>query len=106
MTIQHNGNKEELFRGSIFESIRDILDAFAEDKEITRYTLLTLFNMLDDQGSGHTSGRRYSCAEARQKCLLLGLTDRILHCETRFSDDRDIVNTARLVGQFLYSNFS
>lgn len=107
MTIQHGGNKEELFRGKVFESIRDILDTFAEDKEIVRYTLLTLFNMLDEQGGGHpTAGKRYSCAEARQRCLLLGLTDRILQCETRFSDDRDIANTARLVGQFLYSNFS
>lgn len=108
MTIQHWGNKEELFRGKAFESIRDVLDTFAEDKEIVRYTLLTLFNMLDDQGGGGhpAAGKRYSCAEARQRCLLLGLTDRILQCETRFADDRDIANTARSVGQYLYSNFS
>lgn len=101
MTIQHPTNKGELYHNGILDIIHHILKTQTSHREIIRFTLLTLFNLLDNDSSS-----KYSVAQARQKCLLLGLMELILPCETSFAEDRDIVESVRRIGQFLYSNYS
>jgi hypothetical protein len=114
MTLDHAENQAAFYYANGLSIIQTILDNFKEEREITRYTLLALLNLLNtpssDQYSYHLSNSRqssYSVAQARQNCLLLGLAETIIHCESaRFPDDRDIVQSARRIGQLLYSNYS
>lgn len=106
MSIDHSENQAELYHLGCISVVHYVLQHFPSDREIIRYALLTLLNILDHR-SGSSAFRGFSAAKAREECLLSGIAECVLRCESNlFPQDHDLVKTAHHIGQLLYSNYS